>query len=725
MKIIDVAVGQAIDRLSYRAPEACMPGALVQVPLGKKTVDGIVLGPASHTLAEERLKDIVATYPHPLLPYEEILLLDWLSYYYLSDIGLFVRIMLRGHRDFLKAKPPRQIVHGSAACQRHSSQRDRVWSLLSEPFGSVRALAKRADVSEGLIRQMLQDSELVWEEKNPFVSDHKDDALYHLSAPALNFGQKKVLDAILCNPSWGGQFQQELLHGVTGSGKTLIYAHLTLRMLQRGRQILVMAPEIALAQALVDRFAAMIKSDQQPVAIHLWHGGMSPANRAEVWAAVQSRKPLVLIGVRSACLVPMPNLGLIIVDEEHDQGYKQDDPPRYHARDVSIKKAQLYKIPILIGSATPTIESLYSMSVRGGVYQLNNRVDGLQPIRPELIDMRIAKPLSGGVLSEPLCNAIGVHLERREQVLLFINRRGYAPVMTCGSCGQKPICTACNMRMIPHRQTGRLLCHWCGHHVAIPKFCTGCGQDKWLFFGVGIERLEEEVRSRFPDANIAMASSDILDTAKKSQRLWQDMQNGDIDILLGTQMATKGHDIPNLTLVGVVDGDPDHEATDPRARERLYQVLEQVAGRAGRHKKGGRVLVQTTRPDDSLFTYFEKGNFTGFTQVEEDTRSRLHFPPFSKMAAVIVSSPVETTAKSFAWRVFYQARMHNIEGAEFLGPVMAPIYKIRGAYRWRVLVRAPHRSLLEKALAAWVLPIQKATKKGCRIDIDIDPLTFH
>ncbi len=714
----DVALVQAVPAYSYKHADQLQPGQLVLVPLGRREVLGIVLGPARAPRDVSKLKEIIRPLDHPLLSPQDVQLLLWASYYYLADVGLFARIMLRGLRDHLASRLPTLLRPGPMAGQSKSKPRHDVLAALAEGGLDAPGLALKSQVSRGLIRSMIKDQELVEEDGDPFHLGKHDVGVW-VDGPELLPAQAELVDVISSHDG----FRTELIHGVTGSGKTLIYAHLIARMLAEGRQVLFLVPEIALAQTLSDRFHMLLGHDDVESPIVMWHGGLATGRRSHVWRRVQSGAPLLLVGVRSASLMPMPALGLVVVDEEHDHSFKQDEAPHYNARDIAIKRAQQVGVAVVLGSATPSMESLVRAQQQQRHRRLTMRAIGNEPVRPEMIDLRHVPMEQGHCLSPPMVAAMGEHLARGEQVLLYLNRRGYAPLMSCQSCGHRPSCPECGVRLVPHRRQHRLLCHWCGYAEAIWDKCPQCHDGLPVFYGIGIERLAEEVIGLFPSMRTEIASSDMLQSSAKAAALWGDMHAGKINILLGTQLAAKGHDIPGLTLVGVVDGDPDHDAIDFRARERLYQALDQVGGRAGRHREKGRVLVQTSCPEDSLFGFLGEGDFLGFAQDEANRRKRNMLPPFTRMAGVILSSAKQRDAEELGFAIARQARALPVDGASWMGPVPAPMSMLRGQSRWRGLVRAKGRDELEKALAAWVLPLK--VPAGARVDVDVDPQSFY
>jgi len=511
-----------------------------------------------------------------------------------------------------------------------------------------------------------------------------------------------------------GTFQTFLLDGVTGSGKTEVYFEAMAHTLRQGEQALLLLPEIALTQQMTERFAARFGAP--PV---LWHSHLTPAQRRENWLAIQRGAARVVIGARSALFLPFPALGLLIVDEEHDASYKQDDGITYYARDVAVMRAKLESAPCVLVSATPSVETIVNAE-RGRYSELSLPVrhGGAQMPQLELIDLRKDPPPRQQWLSPPLRDAITKTLAAGEQTLLFLNRRGYAPLMLCRACGTRITCKNCSSWMVLHKSENLLRCHHCGRKQPIPKACAACGvEDKFAPSGPGVERVAEEVAALWPDARAAILSSDHEKTLVQNFR---DLADHKLDIVIGTQLLAKGHHFPNLTLVGVVDGDLGLTGADPRASERTYQLLHQVSGRAGRAELPGQVLIQTHQPEHPVLQALARGDRNGFLQMEIAARQAAGLPPFGRLAAIVLAASKEEWLHEIC-NDFARAAP-RAEGVRVLGPAPAQLSKIRGQYRMRFLMMGPPQIKLQPLLQNWLRHLPKT--RALRVQVDIDPQQF-
>jgi primosomal protein N' (replication factor Y) len=515
----------------------------------------------------------------------------------------------------------------------------------------------------------------------------------------------------------GNGFGVALLEGVTGSGKTEVYFEAVAEALARGRQALVLLPEIALSAQWLDRFAA--RFGVAPVA---WHSDLTPARRRDVWRDVAQGRARVVVGARSALFLPFPDLGLIVVDEEHDASYKQEDGVAYHARDMAVVRAQLGKFPAVLASATPSLETL--ANVQAGRYRLLHlpaRHGGAPLPEVGVIDLRRTPPARRSWLAPPLIEAVRQTLEAGEQALLFLNRRGYAPLTLCRACGHRLQCPNCTAWLVEHRQQGRLQCHHCGLVSILPHKCPSCGaEDQMVPCGPGVERVAEEATQRFPEARIALMASDTLTGPDAAARLVAQMARHEIDLLVGTQVVAKGHHFPMLTLVGVIDADLGLGGGDLRAGERTFQLLTQVAGRAGRAAHPGRVLLQTFQPEHPVIGALASGDAQRFYTTEANERRAAGMPPFGRLAALIVSGPdaarVDTTAAQLA------RQAPRGEGIEVLGPAPAPLAFLRGRHRRRLLLKTERRINLQDLLRPWLAAVK--VPNAVRVQVDVDPYSF-
>lgn len=511
-----------------------------------------------------------------------------------------------------------------------------------------------------------------------------------------------------------------LLDGVTGSGKTEVYYENILHVVERGKQALILLPEIALTHQWIDRF-----KDRFHVTPAYWHSNLKITERRNIWQSVLKGEVPIVVGARSALFLPFPNLGLVVVDEEHDSSYKQEEGGFYNARDMAVLRGKLDKCPVVLASATPSLESLYNVQV--GKYEtlnLSNRFG--EAAMPEIfmVDMRKKEETKDYFpISVSLKNAVDKALKSKEQVLLFLNRRGFAPVTLCTSCGHKVTCADCSTHMVQYRRSGKeiLQCHHCGAQKQLPESCPDCNEQNSLKdVGVGVEKLEEAVRVLWPFANIQTVSSDTMGSSKKLEKLYHDISNHSVDIIIGTQMMAKGHDFPNITLVGVIDADAGLMNCDLRAAEQTYQVLHQVAGRCGRGQKKGRVYIQTYSPSHPVLEALASFDREAFISVELDNRQDGMMPPFGRLAALIISSnnkqEVEKVCRELARSI------PLADGIQVLGPAPAPLEIVRGKTRWRFLVISQKGKQLQAFIRSWVGSIDMG--KSLQIKVDIDPYSF-
>jgi primosomal protein N' (replication factor Y) len=575
------------------------------------------------------------------------------------------------------------------------------------------SLAEAAGVSTGVIDGLVDAGTLVTEELPEWHA-----ALLDLSQERarLTPEQAEAARELLANTS--EDFTVTLLDGVTGSGKTEIYFEAIAETLKRGRQALVLMPEIALTSQFLarceERFGA------RPAE---WHSGLTSPTRGRVWRAVGENKAKLVVGARSALFLPFPDLGLIVVDEEHDQGYKQEERVAYQARDMAVVRAHLGAFPVVLSSATPSIESL--VNVEQGRYRhirLGTRYMAADLPAIAAIDMRTNPPERGRWLSPMLVDAISQTLVRGEQALLFINRRGYAPVTLCRNCGYKFECPNCSSWLVEHRFRRRLECHHCGKFVPIPETCPNCGAEHSLVpCGPGIERIAEEVAELFPEARRALLSSDLTPSLSELRETLREIEEREVDIIVGTQLVAKGHHFPGLALVGVIDADLGLAHADPRAAERTFQLLNQVTGRAGRAAISGRGLIQTYMPEHPVIQALVSGDRETFLAREIEERRTATMPPFGRLASLLVTSSGRKAAEIHARAVARAAPA--AAKIQVLGPAEAPLSVIRGRHRYRLLVKAAREADLQAYLRLWLAAAPK-TKGDVRLTVDIDPYSF-
>ncbi len=542
----------------------------------------------------------------------------------------------------------------------------------------------------------------------------------HLSLHPLSAQQQHAADAVITSLN-AHQFQPFVLDGITGSGKTEVYFTAIAHALQQGGQVLVMLPEIALTSQWLERFRQ--RFGMEPV---VWHSGISPARRREAWRAIASGEAKLVVGARSALFLPYARLSLLVVDEEHEAAYKQEDGVLYQARDMAVVRAMMEHVPILLVSATPALESW--QNIRTGKYrhlQLTERHGKATLPAVTLVDMRPYKLSSGSFISPPLQQAVRDTLERGEQALLFLNRRGFAPLTLCRGCGHRLACPHCTAWLVlhhPKKGTPYLQCHHCGFSRPPLQACPECHAegDKLVPCGPGTERLVEEAKSLFPTARIAEMSSDALTTPQATEALLEAMTYGEVDILIGTQMVAKGHHFPKLTLVGIVDGDSAAQGSDLRAAERSFQLLHQVAGRAGREDAPGQVLIQSFDPTQPVLQALQRHDRDGFYRLELKARELAHMPPFARLAGIIVSGKNEAQVQHAARQLAITS--HQLQGVTILGPAPAPMYRLRQLYRYRFLASCPLHYKLQPSLHHWLETTPLPSSVTVRVDID--PYSF-
>jgi len=517
-----------------------------------------------------------------------------------------------------------------------------------------------------------------------------------------------------------GKYGTALLKGVTGSGKTEVYLEAVAEALRLGRQALVLLPEIALTAEFLNRVE--VRFGARPAE---WHSGATMTERRRIWRMVGQGDAQLVVGARSALFLPFRDLGLIIVDEEHDTSYKQEDGVLYNARDMAVLRAAMCSARVILASATPSLESWANADA--GKYdriELKSRF-GVS-VLPEMkaIDMRAEQMPSGTWISPSLRHAVEDRRAKGEQSLLFINRRGYAPITLCRACGQQIACDHCDARMVEHRFLKRLMCHQCGETKPMPEACPSCGvEGKLAAVGPGIERLAEEAEAAFPDATIVTLSSDMFGSARALKAKIEEIAEGDADIVIGTQLVAKGHNFPNLTLVGVIDADLGLQGSDLRAAERTFQLMRQVAGRAGRAEKPGQALLQTFQPEHPVIRAILSGDEDGFWEAEARERRGAGVPPYGRMAGIILSGPDLAAVFELGNVLARNVGPLRAIGAQVYGPAPAPIARVRGRHRVRMLIKAEKGAPLQDAISRWIAPLR--LKGDLRLSVDIDPQSFY
>jgi primosomal protein N' (replication factor Y) len=718
--LMTVALDQTYD---YLVPEGIdvEPGSFVLVPFGSQSRIGVVWDAAAgegKPVDPKKLKSITARLDVPPLPALSLRFAEWIARYTLTPLGMVARMMMSARAVFEPVKPRFgvTIVDGAPQPPRMTPARARALEIAGD--GAIRpksALASEAGCSTGVIDGLAAAGNLV-EVAIPEKRFARPDPAHR----EMEFTpeQGRAVHALRSAVD-GGNFTVTLLDGVTGSGKTEVYFEAVARALERGGQALIMLPEIALTDQFMRRFEARFGCAPTE-----WHSALSGPERGRVWRAVATGEARVVVGARSGLFLPFRELGLIVVDEEHDQGYKQDDRVHYQARDMSVVRGSLGGFPVILASATPSIEShVNARSQRYRHVVLPARFSGaaLPEVKP--IDLRKAPPEKGKWLSPVLVQAIGETIEAKQQTLLFLNRRGYAPLTLCRTCGHRIECPQCSAWLVEHRFRGRLNCHHCGFSIPLPEKCPKCNEEGALVAcGPGVERVAEEVAERFPEAKLALLSSDLVPGITEMREMIREIEGGGIDIVIGTQMVAKGHHFPLLATVGIVDGDLGLAmGADPRAGERTFQLLHQVTGRAGRALTEGRGFVQTYDPEHPVMAAIISGDRDAFIEQEIGVRRSGMLPPFGRLAALIVSARDKDTAQLVARDIAHRAP--PAERIEVLGPAEAPIAVVRGRHRWRLLVKAPKEMDVQAYLRAW-LGALPPLKGDIRLTVDIDPYGF-
>ncbi|HLN25250.1 MAG TPA: primosomal protein N' [Patescibacteria group bacterium] len=690
-------------------------GDFVRVPLGGRQAVGVVWGAGSGGVAEAKCRATQQKLDTPPLPEASRKLIDWVASYTLSSPGAVLKMAMSAPAAL---EPPPQSPLGYVragevpAGLKMTGPRQRVLEAAGEPL-PVAELARAAGTGPAVVKGLAEAGALRAVELPRLAAPAIPD--WQTPGPSLSPDQTAAADVL--KQSVGSGFAVFLLEGVTGSGKTEVYFEAVVEALSQGRQILVLLPEIALSAQWLERFAQ--RFGVEPVQ---WHSELGDSQRRETWRAVANGSAKVVVGARSALFLAFPELGLIVVDEEHDGSFKQEEGVVYHARDMAVVRARAGSIPIILASATPSLET--QANVQAGRYRrlhLPTRHGGAEMPSLELVDMRRNAPARQSWLSPPLFKAMEETLAAGEQVMLFLNRRGYAPLTLCRACGYRLQCPHCTAWLVEHRHAARLQCHHCGYISPRPESCPSCeAKDSFAPCGPGVERLAEEVAAKFPNARTAIMASDMLSGPRAAADLVERMTRREIDLLVGTQVVAKGHHFPLLTLVGVVDADLGLAGGDLRAAERTFQLLSQVAGRAGRAAHPGRVLLQTYQPDDKVMAALVSGDADAFYAAEADDRRVTGMPPFGKLAALIVSGVDPSVVDKVAAQLARVApRTAEIE---VLGPAPAPLALLRGRHRRRLLLKTSRKVAVQTVLRHWLG--QVCPPASVRIQIDIDPYSF-
>jgi len=721
-RVVDILVPVALDQTySYRVPAGLelTPGDLVAVPLGARECMGVVWAenPAPNPRLHNRLKDVDEKLDVPPLKAELRQFVDWVSSYTLASRGMVLRMALRMGEHLGPGRERVGVRLAGPAPQRMTAARSRVLSLFADGLmRSKNEASQEAGVSAGVIDGLIDEGtlETVVLPPEPVASQPDPD----FRTPEFSLAQLAAADALRTTVEQGG-YTVTLLDGVTGSGKTEVYFEAVAENIRRKRQTVILMPEIALTAQFLDRFSG--RFGVRPAE---WHSQLSPRKRARTWSAVGANKVSVVVGARSALFLPYADLGLIVVDEEHDPAYKQEDGAHYHARDMAVVRGSIAKIPVVLASATPSVES--EVNARRGRYRhvhLPERFGGAHLPSIETIDMRREGPPRGRFISPRLAEAVAVSLSRREQALLFLNRRGYAPLTLCRACGFRLQCPNCDAWLVDHRFKRRLVCHHCGFAMPPPVECSNChATDSFAAVGPGVERLEQEAGELFPQARILVLSSDLVESVERLRQELDDVAEGRFDLIIGTQLVAKGHHFPKLNLVGIVDADLGLGNGDPRAPERTFQLLHQVVGRAGREEGRGIGYLQTHQPEHPVMRALISGDREAFYKNEIEQRERAGYPPFGRLASLVITANDRHTAETYG-RTLANAAPKD-EHVRVLGPAEAPIAVVRGRHRFRLLVKSPRPFDLSAYLRGWLTSAPKP-RGNVRLEVDVDPQSFY
>ncbi|MHA1538961.1 MAG: replication restart helicase PriA [Alphaproteobacteria bacterium] len=657
-----VLVPQAFDHpFDYRIPEdsTISRGSFVRIPFGRRSVIGVVWSLSKDcSFDPAKVKQIEEVFPIPPLIEAHLQFIEWVAKYTMSPLGNALKMSLSAPDVFEPSKRKRIIAF------------------------------KEPDINFQTV---------------------------NLTA------QQKIAVKALCQNIQKETHPVTVLDGVVGSGKTEVYFEALAETLKQGKQVLVLLPEIALSSQWYKRFEKRFGAQAG-----MWHSDVTKATKRETWKALATGKLQVVVGARSALFLPFQNLGLIIVDEEHENSYKQEEGVPYHARDMAVLRGALEKVPVILASATPSLESLSNVEKKKyEVLHLSDRFG--EAVLPEvkIIDLRHDAPEKGTWIAPPLVEAMQKNIEKGEQSLLFLNRRGYAPLTLCRACGHRFECPTCTAWLVEHKHrngtSGFLHCHHCDHHLPLPELCPSCeGEETLVACGPGVERLAEEAQILFPTARIGMMDSDHISSPKALAVFIEQVEKKEIDILIGTQMVAKGHHFPDLTIVGIVDADMGLAGSDLRALEKSYQVLHQVAGRAGRAEKPGTVFLQTYLAEHPIMTALASWDRDRFVAEEINARKAHNFPPYGKLAALIISGKNENTLDGFCRALSRKAP--HLDKIQILGPAPAPLSLLRGKYRRRFLIKAPENTKIQPILKAWLSTLKLPS--SIKIKIDIDPYNF-
>lgn len=719
---IAVMTAQPLDRiLTYKAPEGgCVQGDYVEAPLGPRKVLGVVWGPGETGFDASKLRAVNKVLDVAPMRGEMADFLTRVGDYTITPMNHMLRLATRAP-GLMDPPSMRKVLRATGfRPNRLTDARAKVIAAMDDNPGAAftqTELAGLADVSGSVVKGLvklgaLREEDAPRDMPYPFLDPLKPGKTLTEDQGA---AARALTDAVK-----SGRYGTTLLRGVTGSGKTEVYMEAVAACLRKGRQALVLLPEIALTSEFLKRVEERFGA--RPAE---WHSGVTMTERRRCWRMVGEGEAQLVVGARSALFLPFRDLGLIIVDEEHDNSYKQEDGVLYSARDMAVLRASIVDAQVVLASATPSLETW--ANAQAGKYTRIELTSRYGPaVLPDMraIDMRSEDLPSNSWISPTLKSAITARIAKGEQSLLFINRRGYAPVTICRACGHQVGCDHCDARMVEHRFQKRLVCHQCGETKPMPEVCPECEvEGKMAPVGPGVERLAEEVTTSFPEARIAVLSSDLFGSARALKAEIERIAAGEADIIIGTQLVAKGHNFPHLTLVGVIDADLGLQGSDLRAAERSFQLIRQVAGRAGRSEARGTALLQTFQPEHPVIRAILSGDEEKFWRAEAGERHHAGVPPYGRLAGIVISSPdVQVAFDLGADMARRDGPLRDI-GAQVFGPAPAPIARVRGRHRVRLLIKAEKTTPIQAAIRKWLT--QFPVKGDLRIQVDIDPQSFY
>ncbi len=710
------------EAFDYKAETELPLGTLVRIPWGREEQIGIVWhhGKTSQ-LPDNKIKPIIEKLDFPPLSKALMQFVKFVAEYNMAFIGMVLKMVISSKAIFDDVQTETLYTLSgktlSEAKLKNSDARWHVCDLLKHAPYTRKEICQGAGVGMSVVNTLISAGVLkpIVREKQKYFAPPKGDFCKVNLTP-----EQEAAASTLCDKVNQG-FSVTLLDGVTGSGKTEVYFEAVAKALDAKKQVLILVPEIALTTQWLSRFEK--RFGVKPAC---WHSGLGQRERIDTWKAIIQNRVQVIVGARSALFLPYQNLGLMVIDESHDHSFKQEDVVNYQGRDMAVVRAKLEQFPLILSTATPDLETV--CNVEEGKYssvQLTSRYAAAQLPEVKVVDLKKDKPQKGswGVswLSPTLVSALKENLEKNEQSMLFLNRRGYAPLTICRDCGHRIQCPHCTAWLTEHKNTKRLICHHCGYSMPIPQTCPEChSEDGLTACGPGVERIAEEVSKRFPDAKIAVISSDITSSLKEVSEVFDKMEKGEVDILIGTQILAKGHHFPSLTLVGIVDADLGLMGSDLRATERTYQLLSQVSGRAGRAEKKGTVYIQTLYPDNAVLQALIHNDRSRFLDLEKQSRKILKMPPFGKLAAIIVSGTNQNVTEKTA--ILLGQTAPNNDYISTLGPAPAPIYMLRNKYRYRLLLKTSKNIKIQEVIKQWLRRVQAPS--NVRIEVDVDPYSF-